>query len=137
MSLLLSAQQESRLGPLLRWRSLLSSRRAQLGFLLGYLALIALAELLTTFEQLRAGLVLYGALLVMLLVHASLTSGYPSHRLLLGLALAPLIRMLSLSLPLLRFPQLYWYLIISIPLFMAAALTVRVLGLEGTNGFDH
>jgi membrane protease YdiL (CAAX protease family) len=128
MSLLLSTQQENRTGPFLRWLPLLTSRRARIGIPLGYLALIAVAELLTTLGQLRAGLVLHGVLLVMLLVQASLTAGDPSHRLLLGLALAPLIRMLSLSLPLVRFPQLYWYLIISIPLFVASALMVRVLG---------
>ena len=128
MSSLLSAQQESRPRPLLRWVPLLSGRRARFAIPLAYLALIAVAELLTAFGQLRAGMVLHGALLVMLLVHASLTAGDPSHRLLLGLALAPLIRMLSLSLPLVRFPQLYWYLIISVPLFVAAALMVRVLG---------
>jgi len=124
----LSVQQETRPRPLVRWLPLLSGRRARIAIPLGYLTLIAVAELLTAVGQLRAGLVLHGGLLVMLLVHASLTAGDPSHRLLLGLALAPLIRMLSLSLPLVRFPQLYWYLIISIPLFVASALMVRVLG---------
>lgn len=128
MSLLMSMQQENRPRPLLRWLPLLTNRRARIGIPLGYLALIAVAEMLTTLGQLQAGLVLHGALLVTLLVHAALTAGDPSHRLLLGLALAPLIRMLSLSLPLVRFPQLYWYLIISIPLFVASALMVRVLG---------
>jgi len=125
----LSVQRESRTSPLLRWLPLLRSRRARFGVPLGYLALVAVAEILTTFEQSRqAGLVLHGVLLVLLLVHASLTAGDPSHRLLLGLALAPLIRILSLALPLQRFQQLYWYLIISIPLFVASALMVRVLG---------
>lgn len=128
MSSRLFVQQESRPSPLLRWLPLLRDRRARIGIPLGYLALISLAEMLTTVGQLRAGLVLHGVLLVMLLVHASLTAGDPSHRLLLALALAPLIRILSLALPLARFPQLYWYLIISIPLFVASALMVRVLG---------
>jgi hypothetical protein len=42
--------------------------------------------------------------------------------------LAPLTRILSLCLPLVDFPQLYWYLIISIPLGVATVLTVRLLG---------
>jgi membrane protease YdiL (CAAX protease family) len=95
---------------------------------LAYLVLIALAELVTTFVEPQAGLMLHGGLLVILLVHTALSSGQPYHRLLLGLALAPLIRMLSLALPLLDFPQLYWYLIISVPLFVAAALAARVMG---------
>lgn len=128
MSSPLSAQRESRPRLIGHVLPLAQSHRARLVIFLGYLATIALAELLTTVEHQRAGLILHGVLLVILLVHASLTAGDASHRLLLGLALAPLIRMLSLSLPLLRFPQLYWYLIISIPLFVAAVLMVRVLG---------
>ena len=106
----------------------LTKRQTRLVTALGYLVLIALAELLTTFGEPRVGLALHGGLLVILLVHAALTSDQPSHRLILSLVLAPLIRMLSLSLPLLDFPLLYWYLIISVPLFFAAALTARVLG---------
>lgn len=93
-----------------------------------YLALIALAELVTTYVEPRAGLILHGALLVILLSHTALSSGQPYHRLLLGLVVAPLIRMLSLALPLLDFPLLYWYLIISVPLFVATALAIRVMG---------
>jgi len=128
MSLLVSAQQENKPSPLLRRLPLLGSQRSRVGLFLGYLALIAVAELLTTFGQLHTGLVLHGALLVTLLVLSALTAGDSSHRLLLGLALAPLIRTLSLALPLARFERLYWYLIISIPLFVATGLIVRVLG---------
>ncbi len=95
-----------------------------------YLALIALAELVTTFAEPRLGLALHGALLVLLLLHTALASEYPYHRLLLALSLAPLIRMLSLAVPLLRFAQLYWYVIISVPLFISAGLSGRVLGLS-------
>ena len=38
----------------------------------------------------------------------------------LALTLAPLIRVLSLSLPLFRFPQAAWYPIVAIPLLLAA-----------------
>jgi membrane protease YdiL (CAAX protease family) len=93
-----------------------------------YLALIALAELVTTFAEPRVGLTLHGGLLVILLLHTALASGHPYHRLLLGLSLAPLTRILSLSLPLVGFPLLYWYLVISVPLFVATVLTVRALG---------
>jgi len=48
---------------------------------------------------------------------------------LLSLAFAPLIRMLSLSLPLAGIPQVYWYLITSIPLFVAVHTTMRTLWL--------
>jgi hypothetical protein len=103
-------------------------RQSRLVVALAYLLLIALAELVTTFVEPRAGLILHSALLVILLVHTALSSGQPYHRLLLGLVLAPLIRMLSLALPLVDFPLIYWYLIISVPLFVATALAARVMG---------
>ena len=128
MSLLLSARRVSERVLPARWVSGYSNRSVRLGIALGYLALITLAELVTTFVSPRAGLILHGALLIILLVHSALTAGDPYHRLLLGLVLAPLTRMLSLCLPLVDFPQLYWYLIISIPLGVATLLTARLLG---------
>ena len=128
MSLLFSARQDRRPDLLARWLPRLQTRQARLATALVYLALIALAELVTTYGEPRVGLGLHGGLLVILLLHTALASGHAYHRLLLSLALAPLIRMLSLSLPLLDFPLLYWYLIISIPLFVATVLTVRALG---------
>jgi membrane protease YdiL (CAAX protease family) len=95
-----------------------------------YLALITVAELVTTFSDPRVGLTVEGGLLVILLAHAALASDRPYHRLLLGLVLAPLTRILSLALPLADFDQIYWYLIISIPLFVATAILARLLGLS-------
>jgi len=93
-----------------------------------YLALIAVAELVTTFSDARVGLILHAGLLVILLAHAALASDRPYHRLLLGLVLAPLTRILSMALPLANFEQIYWYLIISLPLLVATALMARLLG---------
>ncbi len=128
--MLFSARQDSQRHLLARWLPLLERRQLRFAIALAYLAVIALAEVVHTFVDLRLGLVLHGALLVVLLLHAALASEYPYHRLLLALALAPLIRMSSLAVPLLRFPQLYWYLIISVPLFIGAGLTARALGLS-------
>jgi membrane protease YdiL (CAAX protease family) len=128
MSLLLSAHPGSaRVWPTRLLPNSLT-RRPRLAVALAYLALIALAELVTTFVEPRWGLIFHGGLLVILLVHSALAWDRPYHRLLLGLVLAPVIRMLSLALPLLDFPIIYWYLIISIPLFVATALAARVLG---------
>ena len=128
MSLVFSARQDSRENLLARWLPLLQTRQARLATAVVYLALIALAELVTTYAEPRVGVALHGGLMVILLLHAALASGTAYHRLLLSLALAPLIRIVSLALPLLDFPRLYWYFIISIPLFIATALTIRVLG---------
>lgn len=99
-----------------------------------YLAGITLAELCTTFLDPNLGLILHAILLVALLVHAALTWESPLHRLLLPLTLAPLIRLLSLTLPLKAFPVLYyWYFIVSVPLFAAAFSVVRLLKLRAAD----
>lgn len=49
---------------------------------------------------------------------------------LLVLALAPLLRILSLVMPLQEIPPIYWYAFIGAPLLVAALLTARHLGLS-------
>ncbi len=53
-----------------------------------------------------------------------------SIRALLVLALAPLVRILSLVMPLQGLPQIYWYAFIGVPLLVAALLTARHLNLS-------
>lgn len=97
---------------------------------LGYLLAITLAELLTTFTSARAGLMLHSMILALLVLHAALVWEKPVHSVLITLIFAPLIRLVSLSLPLFSFPLFTWYAIISLPLFVTAALTSRLLGLR-------
>lgn len=106
----------------------LAERQIALLIALGYLLLIAVAEVVVTFFEPRVGLAVHGAVLIVLLIHSALASGRSYHGLLLSLSLAPLIRMLSLSMPLVNFPVLYWYLIISVPLLVATILAARNLG---------
>jgi uncharacterized protein len=93
-----------------------------------YLALLALAELLTAYAPPAVGLTLHAALLLGLLAHVGLITDPAMRALLLTLCMAPLIRLLSLSLPLARLPQIAWYLVVSVPLFLACGLLIRTLG---------
>ena len=94
----------------------------------GYLVVLTIAEVVTTLVEPWVGLLMHGMVLVALLLHTALTWEHPSHRLLLSLVFAPLIRLLSLSLPLSGFPLVYWYLIVSVPLFAATVIALRTLG---------
>jgi len=129
---LFCAHQASPRDTLKRLTSDLHTRRPGVAAALTYLALICVAELLTITPEPRTGLVLHGLLLVALLIHSAVASQRAYHRLLLTLTIAPLTRMVSLSLPLAvaHIPQMYWYLIISVPLFVATILTARTLGLS-------
>jgi uncharacterized protein len=93
----------------------------------GYLLLITLAELITAAIDPVAGLLLHTALLIGLLCHSGISEDKGMSSLTLALTLAPMIRLLSLSLPLLRLPQISWYIIVAIPLLLSAALIVRQL----------
>ncbi len=93
----------------------------------GYLLLIALAELLTSSAYPQAGLLFHAIILIGLLLHGALERNEQVRRLALALVLAPLIRLLSLSLPIAAFPQATWHPIISIPLLIAAWMIARQL----------
>ena len=91
-----------------------------------YLLGITLAELLTTYFEPRLGLILHGGLLVLLLFHTSLVSSAHERKFLLTLSMAPLIRLLSLSMPLVGYEFTYWYAIIGVPLLLSAYLVFRL-----------
>jgi len=76
----------------------------------------------------QLGLLIHGALLLLLLLHAALWASGPLQKLLYCLALAPLIRLLSLSMPLAQIQPVFWYAIIGLPLFLAAWLAMRISG---------
>lgn len=99
-------------------------------FIWGYAAAITAAEVVTAYYNPLYGLAWHMVLLVALLVHASLTSGQAVSLVYLALSLAPLIRIMSLAMPLIGVPPIYWYLIISLPLFAAAAYLMRFAGFK-------
>ena len=94
-----------------------------------YLVTIALAEVVTIFSPVW-GIAFHIAILVAVILHSALgfAGKDPQRRLILSLALAPLVRIISLSMPLVNIPQLLWYPIIYAPLLAAAFVTARVLG---------
>lgn len=97
-------------------------------FALLYLGAIAAAELVTALVNPIGGIVLDIVLLLLLVLHSSLAGQQPSHKLYLALSLAPLIRILSLSMPLTDIPRIYWSVIIAVPLMVGAFLVIRRLG---------
>lgn len=98
-----------------------------------YLVAICIAELLTTFSTPQVGLVLHALLFMILLVHAAMLEKRRGQAFLLALSLAPLIRLMSLSMPLTELPFVYWYMIVGVPLFLAAIVVIRVTGLNAGN----
>ncbi len=94
-------------------------------FLSTYLILICVAELVITYYSMEAGLIIHVMVLILLLVHASLDSSYNFSILLLSMMAVPMIRIIGLTIPIMQTPALYWFPIISIPLFAATFTIAR------------
>jgi hypothetical protein len=102
-----------------------------------YMVYLIVAEILTTFANPVIGLAFHAAMVFMVLFHATWLGERQPARLLLCIMLMPLIRLMSVSVPLANFPPVTWYLVVSIPLFLAAFTVMRLLGLKwGQVGFN-
>lgn len=99
-------------------------------FGLAFLLAVALAEVVTALLDPRWGLVMHAALLVGLPLWAALRWRFPDHKLALAFTLIPLIRVLSLSLPLARFPVVTWYALTAVPLTVSAYAVKQMLALS-------
>lgn len=96
-----------------------------------YLVLIASAEAATIYDP-AFGIALHVAILFALLTYSALSKNSVFSGLLLALAIVPLIRILSLSMPLAHFGYIMWFLLISIPIFIAifACMAIQKLSLK-------
>ncbi len=102
--------------------------------IVGYLGAFLLAELSFTFWNPLLGTVAHSCVLILLLVHVArqwqrAPETYSlTHRFILTLLFVPLVRILSVTLPLAGMPILYRYVLIAAPLFVAALLAKDLLG---------
>ena len=91
-----------------------------------YVLLIALAELLIGFYHVSIGLALHIIILFALFTHAAFSQREDNEKahLLTAIALAPLIRIVSLYAPLFSFHFVQWFVVLSFPLFCGAFLVI-------------
>jgi membrane protease YdiL (CAAX protease family) len=110
---------------------------------LALLVFISLSEYLsTTLKTVQIGLVGHGLALLALLLMAAFLEDPKGRRIYLTLAFAPLIRLVSLSLPLGQLPMMYWYLLVGVPITFAVVMVARYggfkpkeIGLTGNHWF--
>ena len=72
--------------------------------------------------------VFHVVILFSLIIHAALLGSNPSHRLFLVLSLGPLMRIVSITMPLDEFSETYSFLLISVPVLVGVLGFIRVLG---------
>ncbi len=106
-------------------RSKFKSSKKDLLVLVGYLVALIVAELLTTYVNMKAGLVAEVTILGALLVHSSFIESYNYSNLLRSMMVLPMIRIIGLTLPIMQVPALYWFPIIAIPLFAASYVLIK------------
>ena len=110
--------------------------RMRLTFAAATLAAFATAEVITVFTDPITGIALHGITLLALFVASGFggrgerVADGPLSRLLYSLALVPLIRIVSLTMPLGRFDQTYWFLAAGLPVFVAGVVIVGTLGIR-------
>ena len=111
-------------------------RAPDLTVISAYLAAIAGAELLTSFVNAEAGMAVHAVLLLVLLNHSMVlgplpvppqTSFEPSRGLVPLLALLPLARLLSLTMPTRGLAPVFWFLLIGVPLLTGVVLIARYI----------
>lgn len=98
-----------------------------------YGVLLTAAEILTALMYIPAGLALHFSILILLILQAALEAGKPRHVLYQALTLAPLTRIMSLTLPLGNFPLMWWYAITSLPLLAAAGAAAALCGFKAAD----
>lgn len=89
------------------------------------LALTTIGELLFLLPDPVLGMGVHITVLFLLLYSLAYVPDRPVRRLNTVLLLVPMIRMMSLGLPLAGLPQISWYFVTSIPIFTAMALITR------------
>ncbi len=117
----------------------LGARRGAL-ILVPYLALITLAELAVTFVNPVLVFPLHGGMIAVLAIHLAMlgraaqrdSSARYLSALLLTLILSPLIRLISLTLPLPQLPSPHQFLFAGIPMSIGAFMVARYVGFRPT-----
>lgn len=103
-----------------------------------YILAIAAAEAVGVFTNLTIGIFIHMVLIILLSAHYAWQEQAHYRRILPVLLLAPLLRILSLVMPVQQLPQIYWFVLVGIPLLIAAVLAARLLGFSPARlGLHH
>jgi hypothetical protein len=92
-----------------------------------YLGLFTLAELNSNGSTVRLGLAIHAVLLITFLAHGVLSQD-KLGKLYTAMAVVPLIRLLSLSMPFWLTDRTNWFALVNMPLIVATLVTIYTLG---------
>ena len=104
---------------------MLQKRMVMGTWVMAYLCLLLIAEYAVVYN-LKTGMVIHGCILFALLLHGAITKNTIISNMYISFSIAPLIRILSLCIPLMHFENIVWFAIVSIPLFIAIFACIHV-----------
>lgn len=99
--------------------------KAQSLTLICYILVLIFSELITTYYMTSWGIILDVILITCLVINSTLTKSVKFSYLLQAMTLLPLIRIMSLSIPVIELKPLYWLAIMSIPIFAAVWILMQ------------
>ena len=108
---------------------MLQKRMVMGTWIMAYLCLLLIAEYAVAYN-LKTGMVIHGGILFALLLHGAITENTTISNMYTSFSIAPLIRILSLCVPLMHFENILWFVIVSIPLFIAIFACIHVQHLD-------
>ncbi|TAH69117.1 MAG: CPBP family intramembrane metalloprotease [Anaerolineaceae bacterium] len=91
-----------------------------------FIILIVLVEVFFTFLSISIGAIIYLAILMSLLIAALLKYQKPCYQLFSALAIIPLIRIISVSLPMTGLSELLKIVFVSLPLFITGIIIAKI-----------
>jgi len=95
-----------------------------------YLLAVAVAAVVTVMVASVWGIILHFVILITIILRASWAGQEIRQGLLLSLALVPLVRIISLAMPLAGIPEVWRYPIVYTPLLVATVIVVRILNIR-------
>lgn len=95
-----------------------------------YFITITIAELLVIFVKPLAGLICHSVILFLLLIQPIFMQNAKQRDLLTAMSLIPLIRIMSLAMPLVNLPQILWFPLIYFPLLIACIITMKTIAIK-------
>jgi membrane protease YdiL (CAAX protease family) len=105
--------------------SLLRPSRGQAYLLIFYLIFLLVSELITTYGNFEVGLLAHVILIVLIIINSALTDSVSFSNLLRAMIILPIIRIIGISIPALQIQPLFWYILVSIPIFAAALIMIK------------
>jgi membrane protease YdiL (CAAX protease family) len=94
-----------------------------------YIAMVIMAEVVTMFVSVITGSILYGVLLIIVVNLSYFSKKRLIRRIYLAFTLLPLLRILSLAMPIQQVPPVFQYILTGVPLLLSTIFVISANGL--------